>query len=109
MSSYKDVENIVKGCPGIKFKSNREFGPVAARFVTKMTKRGSDKSCRHCTFFSLGYQDIACACACVRERDRQRRKERKSETERERDSERENECVRQNEREREIVRERTNV
>ena len=28
MSSYKDIENLVKGCPGIKFKSNREFGPL---------------------------------------------------------------------------------
>ena len=28
MSSYKDVENIVKGCSGIEFKSNREFGPL---------------------------------------------------------------------------------
>ena len=26
MLSYKDIENLVKGCPGIKFKSNREFG-----------------------------------------------------------------------------------
>ena len=28
MSSQKDVENIVKGCSGIKFKSNRQFGPI---------------------------------------------------------------------------------
>ena len=28
MSSYKDVENIVKWCPGIKFKSKRDFGPL---------------------------------------------------------------------------------
>ena len=28
MSSYKDIENIIKGCPGIKFKCNREFGPL---------------------------------------------------------------------------------
>ena len=28
MSLYKDVENIVKWCPGIKFKSRRDFGPL---------------------------------------------------------------------------------
>ena len=66
---------VAKGCPGIKFKSNREFGPVAARFVTtalfvtKVTKRAAMPT-RFVTnevmtnragiapFLSLGYQYI---------------------------------------------------